>query len=106
MTTTIASSLADIYLPTTLGDLLTVPAGETWVVTSVELGNINAAPQTVSLYWRIGATDGFEVRGILNQWWSLSGNGAVTLPPGAKLRGQTTTANAVRAIVSGYKVQP
>lgn len=105
MSTYTPFNLLDAYLPNALGDLLTVTGGETWVILGIDLGNVNAAQQAVKLYTRIGSVDQLEIAATLPQYYTLSGQGNIVLPAGAKLRGVTTTASAVRCVISGYKIQ-
>ena len=91
-----SKNLADAALGVAVADLYTTPAGETALIKTITLCNVSAVlATTVTLRLRPGGSDRIfyvvsipanETR-ILDTW--------LVLPPGGKLRGNTTQAGTI-----------
>ena len=99
-------NLANGQLPSSLGDLYTVPSGTSAIVRSITLVNTNTTTETVNLYY---LQSGGTARRILPKDLQLAvGNSLtvdiiLTLSAGDKIQGQTTTASVVDFVISGVE---
>jgi hypothetical protein len=97
-----AQRLAVGYLPSTQGEILAAVTRTTIIPPrSIVLHNENAAAQTVILYLKSGGVAYPVDRGLLEQFWMGFSSARLVLESGDSLEAVTTTASAVKFIVSG-----
>jgi hypothetical protein len=99
-------SLADGYLPTTVGALYTVD--RTVSVRSINIFNTNAAAQTVLIYvHRKGRPTRKLRRVVLEENWSSEVlENELNLSVGDIIEGITTTGSAVEFVITGIERDP
>jgi len=96
--------LANGQLPSTVGDLYTVPAGTTAIIKSISLVNTNTSDETINLYvLKSGGTRRRIIPKNMTfyvQYMTVVDD-EITLEAGDKIQGDTTTASKVDYVVSG-----
>jgi len=98
--------LAEGQLPTSTGDLYTVPANTAAIVKTITLVNTNTASETINLYI---LKSGSTARRIIPQDLSLGSKYSlifdeeITLGAGDKIQGSTTTASKVDFTIMGVE---
>ncbi|MCC7462096.1 MAG: hypothetical protein IT480_06485 [Gammaproteobacteria bacterium] len=98
-----AKCVAEGQLPSSAGDLYTVPAATRCYVKRIKCVNTNATSQTVVIYKRTdGTNDRIIGRAVLAQWETFA-VGQEIVEAGDKIRGVTTTASAVDYTVDGVE---
>jgi len=99
-------NLANGQLPSSLGDLYTVPSGTSAIIRSITLVNTNTTTETINIYY---LQSGGTARRILPQNLQLAAGNSLTvdviltLGAGDKIQGQTTTASKVDYVISGVE---
>jgi hypothetical protein len=99
-------NLANGQLPSSLGDLYTVPTGTSAIIRSITLVNTNTTDETVNLYY---LQSGGTARRILPKDLKLTAGNSLTvdviltLGAGDKIQGVTTTASVVDFVISGVE---
>jgi len=99
-------NLANGQLPSSLGDLYTVPSGTSAIVRSITLVNTNTTAETINIYY---LQSGGTARRILPKDFQLTAGNSLTvdviltLGAGDKIQGVTTTASSVDYVISGVE---
>jgi len=99
-------NLANGQLPSSLGDLYTVPSATSAITRSITLVNTNTTIETVNLYYL--QSSGTARRILPKDLQLAAGNSLtvdviLTLGAGDKIQGATTTASKVDYVISGVE---
>jgi hypothetical protein len=105
MTITI-KNLGNGQLPSSTGDLYTVPAATTAWVKIITLVNTNTVAETVNLYY---LKSGGTARRIVTMNYSLSAGyyleaSTISMGAGDKIQGDATDASKVDYVISGFEI--